>query len=75
MTSQGFTLFDTPIGRCGIAWDADRIVGVQLPEASAAATRGRLRRHLPKARETAPPPEVRHAIDAIVADLSSFAGP
>ena len=30
-----FTLFDTPIGRCGIAWDGDgTIVGVQLPEAT-----------------------------------------
>jgi len=27
-------LFDTPIGRCGIAWaDDDTIVGLQLPEA------------------------------------------
>ena len=28
-----FTLFDTPIGRCGIAWEGDVIVGVRLPEA------------------------------------------
>lgn len=28
-----FTLFETPIGRCGIAWEGDVIVGVQLPEA------------------------------------------
>ena len=34
-----FTLFDTPIGRCGIAWDGDgTIVGVQLPEGRVADT-------------------------------------
>ena len=24
-------LFDTPIGRCGIVWEGDRIEGTQLP--------------------------------------------
>ena len=32
-TAQGFTLFDTAIGRCGIAWGERGVVGVQLPEA------------------------------------------
>jgi O-6-methylguanine DNA methyltransferase len=69
MTTHGFTLFDTAIGRCGLAWGERGIVGVQLPEASDAATRARLRRHLPQAREAAPPPEVQRAVDAIVALL------
>ncbi len=32
MPTQGFALFETPIGRCGIAWGERGIVGVQLPE-------------------------------------------
>jgi methylated-DNA-[protein]-cysteine S-methyltransferase len=28
---QGFALFDTAIGRCGIAWGERGIVGLQLP--------------------------------------------
>src|SRR5258707_15791497 len=44
MTDQGYTLFDTAIGRCAIAWTAHGVAGLQLPEASDAATRARLRR-------------------------------
>ncbi|HJS02066.1 MAG TPA: cysteine methyltransferase, partial [Variovorax sp.] len=33
MSPEGFALFDTAIGACGIAWGARGIVGVQLPEA------------------------------------------
>ena len=36
----GFALFETAIGWCGIAWAPRGIVGVQLPEGSAPATRG-----------------------------------
>ena len=31
MTARGFTLFDTAIGQCGIAWGERGIVGLQLP--------------------------------------------
>ena len=41
MTSEGFTLFDTPVGRCGISWGPGGITGVQLPESSDAGTRAR----------------------------------
>ena len=40
MTTRGFALFDTAIGACGIAWGERGLVGVQLPEASAARTAG-----------------------------------
>ena len=70
MTGQSFTLFDTPIGRCGIAWGAHGICGVQLPEASEARTHARLVRRYPHAREASPPPQVRHAIEAIAALLA-----
>ena len=37
--AQGFAVFDTPIGACGIAWSSHGIVGLQLPEATAEGTR------------------------------------
>ncbi len=64
-----FTLFDTAIGRCGIAWGARGIVVVQLPEADVRVLRTRIARAVPDAREAPPPPEVRRAIDAIAALL------
>jgi methylated-DNA-[protein]-cysteine S-methyltransferase len=69
MTGRGLALFDTPLGRCGIAWGERGVVGVQLPEASEAKTRARLRRRFPDARESPPPPPVQQAIAGIVALL------
>jgi O-6-methylguanine DNA methyltransferase len=67
MTARGFTLFDTAIGRCGIAWSEHGIVGVQLPESREPDTRARLLRHHPGAIEASPPPDVQRALDSIVA--------
>ena len=67
--TRGFTTFDTALGPCGIAWGERGIVGVQLPEDSAAETFARLRRRFPDARELAPPPAVQAAIEGIVALL------
>ena len=39
MTAHAFTLFDTAIGRCGIAWSERGIAGVQLPEPREPETR------------------------------------
>jgi methylated-DNA-[protein]-cysteine S-methyltransferase len=69
MTAHGFALFDTDIGRCGIAWGARGVAGVQLPEASEARTRARLIRRYPHAREARPPADVRRVIDGIVSLL------
>jgi methylated-DNA-[protein]-cysteine S-methyltransferase len=69
MKALGWTLFDTAIGRCGIAWSGRGVVGMQLPEANERATRARLLRNFPDAREAPPPPEVRCALDGIVALL------
>jgi methylated-DNA-[protein]-cysteine S-methyltransferase len=69
MTAHGFGLFDTAIGRCGAAWGARGVAGVQLPEAREVETRARLLQRFPDARETPPPPEVRRALDGIVALL------
>lgn len=46
-----FHCYDTPLGCCGIAWGEHGIVGSQLPEESAAATRDRMRVRFPAARE------------------------
>jgi methylated-DNA-[protein]-cysteine S-methyltransferase len=69
MPDFGFALFDTAIGRCGIAWSPRGIVALQLPEATPAATRARLQRHCPEAIEAEPDGSVRDAIAAIVALL------
>jgi methylated-DNA-[protein]-cysteine S-methyltransferase len=64
--STSFTLFDTPIGTCSLVWQADRIVGLRLPEASPAATRGRITRRWTGAEEKAPPPEMQAVIDRVL---------
>jgi methylated-DNA-[protein]-cysteine S-methyltransferase len=69
MTALGFALFDTAIGRCGIAWSGRGVAGVQLPEASEPQTRARVRRRFPHAREAAPPTDVQRALDGVVALL------
>ncbi len=69
MAAFGLTLFDTAIGRCGIAWGPRGIVALQLPEATPDATRARLLRAHPDAVEGEPPEAVRAAIEAIVALL------
>src|ERR1700735_3136584 len=69
MAGRGYTVFDTGIGRCGIAWSGYGIVGVQLPEAREIETRGRMLRQYPDTRELRPPLNVEIAIEGIVALL------
>jgi methylated-DNA-[protein]-cysteine S-methyltransferase len=69
MSGRGFTIFDTGVGRCGIAWGYLGILGVQLPEAREIETRRRLFQLYPDARETRPPLNTEIAIDGIVALL------
>jgi methylated-DNA-[protein]-cysteine S-methyltransferase len=65
MTDQGFVLFDTVIGRCGLAWGQRGLIGVQLPEATPGAAWARLRKRFPDAVETDPPDETDAVIDRI----------
>ena len=67
--TPGFTLFDTAIGRCGIAWGGAGMCGVQLPEASALHTMRRMRQRFPAAQEAQPTGPVQAAIDGVVAML------
>ena len=69
MMANGFALFDTAIGRCGVAWGGRGIAGVQLPEGGERETLARMLRRFPAAGEATPPPEVRQVIDRIVALL------
>jgi methylated-DNA-[protein]-cysteine S-methyltransferase len=71
--TQGFAIFETPIGPCGIAWSPLGITGLQLPEATAQGTRSRMRRRGAGAAETEPPPGVQHAIDRVLALLKGEA--
>lgn len=66
MDASGRHLFETPIGLCGLAWNARGLIGVQLPEASAAATRARLGRRFPEAAEATPTPDVEGAVRRIL---------
>lgn len=65
MPTQGFALFDTVIGRCGLAWGAGGLIGVQLPESSPGAAWARLRRRFPDAVESEPPAEIEAVIERI----------
>jgi methylated-DNA-[protein]-cysteine S-methyltransferase len=69
MSGRGYTIFDSSVGRCGIAWGDLGVLGVQLPEAREIETRRRLFQHFPDARDLRPPPEIQSAIDGIAALL------
>jgi methylated-DNA-[protein]-cysteine S-methyltransferase len=66
MTDHSFAMFDTAIGRCGIAWSPRGINAVQLPMASEEKTRQRIRQRHGDIAESESTPEVQRAIDGIV---------
>ena len=72
---SGLVLFDTAIGRCGVAWLDEAVVGVQLPERNDEATARRLRSKLVDAggacddRSTGRPPP---AIESAIAGMQSL---
>lgn len=74
MAGRGYTIFDTAIGRCGIAWGEAGVAGVQLPELREIETRKRLFQLYPDAREMRPPAEIELAIEGIVATLRGCDG-
>ncbi|MBV9945578.1 MAG: methylated-DNA--[protein]-cysteine S-methyltransferase [Myxococcales bacterium] len=80
MPALGFALFDSPIGRCGVAWSPYGLTAVQLPEPKDSATRARLVARFPDAAEGEPPPDVKEALEHVLAllrgearDLSAIA--
>jgi methylated-DNA-[protein]-cysteine S-methyltransferase len=69
MPQHGFTLFETPIGTCGLVWKDETVVGLRLPEANPAATRARIKRRWAGAEEQMPTPAVQQIIDRVLALL------
>jgi methylated-DNA-[protein]-cysteine S-methyltransferase len=70
MPGAGLHVFATPLGTCGVAWGEHGIVGIQLPERDAAATRRRLRRRFPALPDAEPPPAVADAEQRMAALLA-----
>jgi len=69
MSLHHFTLFDTPIGRCAVAW-SDRGIGtIRLPEIRESETRAAVRVRFPHGVEAPPPEAVGRTIAGIVALL------
>src|SRR5260221_12372986 len=67
--SEGFAVFETPIGHGGISWNDRGVSGIQMPEPQAASIRTRLQRRFPQAHESFPPPDIQQAINKMTALL------
>lgn len=69
---RGVVLFDTALGRCGLAFGPDGLLGVALPDPDEARMRARLARRAGApagAADASPPPAVAAAIEDIRALL------
>ncbi len=74
--AAGCCLFDTAIGRCGIAWTAHGVIrSVQLPETDDAGTLARLRRWTGDVEEVEPPAAVAAVIARLQQALAGKADP
>jgi len=73
MHSLGAALFDTAIGRCGIAWSNAGVTGVYLPAADDDALRRHMRRRFGTTPERPPSREAQQAVHGIVALLAGGA--
>lgn len=62
MTPNSYTLFETPLGWCGLAWnEAFAVTGFQLPEATKAKTAARIEKKS-SGIESPPPPAMAEII-------------
>ncbi len=66
MQGTAFALFDTVMGRCGVAWGVSGLIGMQLPEATPGAAWARLRKRFPEAVETPPSPAIEQIIERVL---------
>ncbi len=73
MSEQAFTIFDTAIGPCGIAWGPHGVIGVQIPDGGPGKTRARMQRRFPAARESEPTAQIARIVVDIVALLGGQA--
>ncbi|PTT18551.1 cysteine methyltransferase [Acidovorax sp. HMWF029] len=68
--ATGYALFPTAIGHCGMAWQGEMLVGMQLPEdAGEAQTRARMVRRFPQLAECPMPPQVAAWAARVAAQL------
>jgi methylated-DNA-[protein]-cysteine S-methyltransferase len=68
-TDDEYFVFATALGSCAVVWAQHGIIGVELPD-DERAIRSRIARRFPHSVESAPTPEVREAVESIVALLS-----
>jgi len=69
MEASFLTLFDTALGRCGLAWREAGLIAVSFPEADDETTKSRLRRRALEAQETLALPK---NIGKITADIKAL---
>ncbi len=68
MNSPTYMLFETALGRCGLAWGQDGILAVSFAHENDEQTRGQLLRRVPGGEETTTAPvEIAHVLEAIKA--------
>lgn len=65
MDSTGISIFETPIGPCGIAWHGGQIIGVEIGDADESETRYRLQSRFCDAQSSGAPSFVLEAIDKV----------
>ncbi len=65
MSKLGYALFDTAIGRCGLAWGDAGIVAVRLPDTCDAKAQARFEQRFPGVEVREPTPEIAAAITRI----------
>ena len=64
-----YCLFDTPIGRCGVAWKERGLTRLQLPESDGRTTERRL-----QAASRSPCPEPSPPINQVIAAVERYLG-
>src|SRR5689334_11038531 len=62
-----YSLFETPIGLCGLAWNGRGVIGFQLPEDDASRMRARIAKRFPGIVEASPPPDIQGIITDVTA--------
>lgn len=70
MSPSGHTIFDTAIGRCGLAWSGDRLAAVCLPERDDAELESKLTQKIGDSVRRPPPAWVRDAIARITSHVA-----
>ena len=71
--AASYTLFETSIGLCGLAWNERGVIGFQLPEDDLSRMHGRIARRFPGIVEAPPPPEIQGVIADVAALLQGEA--